>query len=377
MAAHTPNHDDVVVGGHGDGEIMEVIPEGVLGSPAVTGSLPLSPVDRAVGVIMTSMIGDCLGATVEGWGADQIHERYPSGLRNFYYAAHMGVYNLGLRRGVYTDDTQSALALAWSMVQKGGLDPGHCARAYAEFYRHVPKRGYPASAISVLRAVEAGEDWHNTGRKVFADGSFANGGAMRIAPVGVAFRNASDTQLYEAVRYAIMSSHVHPQAVDGAFITAKAITVLQRTTAAEVNVSALLNELKGLCRTDEMRNNIQTVIENLDKGSSFSFKEEIRFVEKLGGDFQIAAVEAVAVVLWGFARYYKDPENCLIKVVGFGGDTDTTACICGGLLGALHGTSWIPQRWWQWLRNDEWGRDWAVDLAQKLVLLDLTEPLST
>lgn len=123
----------------------------------------LSDEDRALGVLLSCMIGDVLGAAVEGHSAKDIAVCYPDGLRNFIYAAHMGVYHLGLRRGTYTDDTQSTLALAWSLVERQGLDPNHVAHAYAEFYHHQPQRGYPGSAIAVLKAVEQGEDIHKTG----------------------------------------------------------------------------------------------------------------------------------------------------------------------------------------------------------------------
>ena len=32
--------------------------------------------------------------------------------------------------------------------------------------------------------------------------------------------------------------------------------------------------------------------------------------------------------------------------VAFGGDTDTTASMVGGILGARHGTAWVPRRWY-------------------------------
>ena len=34
--------------------------------------------------------------------------------------------------------------------------------------------------------------------------------------------------------------------------------------------------------------------------------------------FQIKAVDAMACVLWAVARYWKDPEDCIIRAVGFG-----------------------------------------------------------
>ena len=53
---------------------------------------------------------------------------------------------------------------------------------------------------------------------VYPEGSYANGGVMRIAPVGLAFRNASNDQLHSAVVSALLCTHVHPEAIDGAYI---------------------------------------------------------------------------------------------------------------------------------------------------------------
>ncbi len=38
-------------------------------------------------------------------------------------------------------------------------------------------------------------------------------------------------------------------------------------------------------------------------------------------------------------------EQALVDTVACGGDTDTTAAICGGLLGAVHGLDAIPAQW--------------------------------
>ena len=56
--------------------------------------------------------------------------------------------------------------------------------------------------------------------------------------------------------------------------------------------------------------------------------------------------------------------------MGFGGDTDTIATICGYLVGALHGCEWIPERWWSQIENEKWGRDYALDISIKLTELD-------
>jgi poly(ADP-ribose) glycohydrolase ARH3 len=162
----------------------------------------------------------------------------------------MGVNELGPRRGLYTDDTNSAFALLSSLVTDQALDPVHIARAYAYHWQTTtPKRGYPGSAQRVMAEVLKGTDIRKTGRILFADGSFANGnlittpscqlssrltlalcfygigGAMRIAPVGLAFRNSGAAVMRQAVEMAIISSHVHPAAIEAAFVQ---VTISER-----------------------------------------------------------------------------------------------------------------------------------------------------
>jgi ADP-ribosylglycohydrolase len=48
---------------------------------------------------------------------------------SYINATHMGVRKLGMRYGMYTDDTQTALALATSLVENQALDPGHAGLA--------------------------------------------------------------------------------------------------------------------------------------------------------------------------------------------------------------------------------------------------------
>lgn len=97
--------------------------------------------DRCIGSILCCMIGDVLVSAVEGWSFSLIKKRYPNGIKDFIKATHMGIYHLEPRYGMYTDDTNSVLALATSLVQNQGLDPKDCA----EFYFSEPLRGYPDS----------------------------------------------------------------------------------------------------------------------------------------------------------------------------------------------------------------------------------------
>ena len=52
---------------------------------------------------------------------------------------------------------------------------------------------------------------------------------MKIAPIGLAMRNCSQKQQQKMVEYGILSSHVHPEGVDAAWVQASSIAwLLQR-----------------------------------------------------------------------------------------------------------------------------------------------------
>jgi poly(ADP-ribose) glycohydrolase ARH3 len=173
--------------------------------------------DRCIGSLLGCACGDILGASYEFQSRREILGEN-GGLDNFVSAG-------GRFQGRYTDDTEMTLALATSLIECGRLDGAHCASTYAKFFSAEPRRGYGPAVSRVLALLCAGADYRTTGRAIFPGGSFANGGAMRIAPVGLAFRNASDDVLREAVRVALLCTHVHPDAVDGAFIQAKAVRI--------------------------------------------------------------------------------------------------------------------------------------------------------
>ncbi|PNH09759.1 Poly(ADP-ribose) glycohydrolase ARH3 [Tetrabaena socialis] len=167
------------------------------------------------------MCGDVLGAAVEGWNAQQIAGWHPAGLTAFQ-PTERGF-------GRYTDDTQMAIALSRSLIARGGrCEDVAAARSYAVEYD--PSRGYGATAARVLQDIkQTGVDAtsiQTIGAKYLPNGSFANGGAMRIAPLGLVYRHAPAATLRSAVASALRCTHVHPVAVDGAFVIALAVGYL-------------------------------------------------------------------------------------------------------------------------------------------------------
>mmetsp|Transcript_6493 Transcript_6493/g.24137 ORF Transcript_6493/g.24137 Transcript_6493/m.24137 type:complete len:664 (-) Transcript_6493:21-2012(-) len=343
------------------------LPPGEIG-PAMLGNGNLSQYGglkgKAVGVMIGATVGDVLGSAVEGWTKGDIAAlTQGDGVRDFRPSKR------GF--GTYTDDTQMMLGLGYSLVSLGHLDASHCSQKYAELFDR--KRGYGASASKVIQLLKDGGDYQVTGRVYFPEGSYANGGAMRIAPVGIAFRNASNDVLHAATEAALLCTHVHPEAIDAAFIQAAAISLClnDKQTADDrpaLSSRQLIQKLASLARTEEMRTRL-LVIDNAMQASM----SEMEVLPHISEPFQIRAVDAVACVLLAVCYHFDEPEECIVRSVSYGGDTDTIACMAGAIMGARHGCAWIPSRWWDNLETGEHGKYHILSTALLLSELDLRE----
>lgn len=317
-------------------------------------SIYVEHADRCVGSLLGLACGDILGAGVEGYSATAIREQF--GVVREFLESPRG-------RGCYTDDTQMALALARSLVEARRAHAAHAASAYAQAFD--PRRGYGAGAKIVLRALAAGADYRQTGRSQFPEGSFGNGGAMRIAPVGLAYRHAADEVLRDAVSEALLCTHVHPEAVDGAVVLAKAVARSAGCEAADAfDPNEALDTLSATAREEVLREKLALVRRGIDE--NWPDEEAAR---RLGTGVRTA--EAVPAALWVICRYGSEPEECIVRAVSLGGDTDTIGAMAGAVVGALHGAGWIPGRWFGAMENGPDGRDAIIEAARRLAELDL------
>jgi poly(ADP-ribose) glycohydrolase ARH3 len=305
--------------------------------------------EKCIGSLLGTAVGDILGAGVEGYPGEAIQHAYGE-LRNFL--------DSGRGFGCYTDDTEMALALAQSIVDCKGVDARHCAQTYAKYYN--PWRGYGGGAHAVMKALKQGADYRKTGVMIFKDGSYANGGAMRIAPVGLVYGNKTNEELRKAVVDAVLCTHVHPEGIDGAVIQAKAVGLLAAIeTVTDFDPQVFLEALDRISATGIMKEKISYLQGVLTK----DIPDEVA-AARLGNG--IRASEAVSCALLAAVKYHSTPEEAVIKSVNFGGDTDTIGAMTGAQLGALHGKDWIPKRWLNNIENKTYGRDYIIKLASEL-----------
>jgi len=121
----------------------------------------------------------------------------------------------------YTDDSEMADALVSHLERSGTVQQDALASEIASAMH--ADRGYGDGALKVLNGISAGRSWSALTRQAFGGvGSFGNGAAMRVAPLGAWF---SDQQLsavaVEAQRSAEVT-HAHPEGVAGAVAIAVA-----------------------------------------------------------------------------------------------------------------------------------------------------------
>ena len=83
----------------------------------------------------------------------------------------------------YTDDTVMAISIAEILLKHGKILQDELATQFAQSFD--PTRGYGASMYSTLPRVKRGENWRVLFSSLFdGEGSFGNGAAMRVAPLG-------------------------------------------------------------------------------------------------------------------------------------------------------------------------------------------------
>lgn len=193
----------------------------------------------------------------------------------------------------FTDDTVLTIAVAAAI-----LDDGDYRKAIRELGNRYPDAGYGSSFNNWL---------DSTDPQPYS--SWGNGSAMRVSPIGFAF-DTMEQVLTEAARSAEIS-HNHPEGIKGAQATALAI-FLARTTRDK---STIRQEIQGRFGYD------------LDRRLS-----DIRPSYRFDVSCQRSVPEAIIAFLE--AESYEDAVR---NAVSLGGDSDTQACIAGGIAEAYYG----------------------------------------
>lgn len=235
----------------------------------------------------------------------------------------------------WTDDTAMALSVLRVLDEHGRIDQDALAEAFATSYAADPFRSYGGSMHKVLRAIGDGRPWEPVTRDQFGGmGSWGNGAAMRVAPLGAFFAADVDTVVAEAARSAAVT-HAHPEAVAGAV----AVAVAAALSVSGVPAGELIAAVTA--RTPDSE-----VVSRLRRVARVAPDADPRHVAGMVGcGEQISAVDTVPYAVWCAATHLDDLAEALWATALAGGDVDTTCAIVGGIVAARTGLAGVPADW--------------------------------
>ncbi|RLI05476.1 hypothetical protein DRO26_02050, partial [Candidatus Bathyarchaeota archaeon] len=249
-------------------------------------------------------------------------------------------------------DTEMMIGVAESLVENEGFNGKDMAKKFIKNFNVF--RGYGPSPPEVLEWIEKGEPWDKASEKLFGGaGSYGNGGAMRVAPIGLFYHD--DPKKLKLVAYqATQITHAHPLGKEGAALQAYAIS-LTITLTKPLNKEVFLQNLNDFVESKIYKEKIRLVKDLLNKKAK---PQEVVF--KLGNG--IEAFNSVPTAIYSFLANLESFKESVVYAVNLGGDTDTLGAMTGGLSGSYHGIEKIPQRWKEKLEN----RVYIESLAEKL-----------
>lgn len=297
---------------------------------------------RIVGGLYGLLVGDALGVPYEFKSPsnipplEQIEFEPPHG----YPRAHQ------VPAGTWSDDGAQALALLDSLLSCGKLDLDDLMTRFVAWHSDgkyavegvVFDIGITTSqAISNFRRGTPARDAGLSGE--YDNG---NGSLMRVLPLAL-WHQGDDRQLAKDAMWQSMVTHGHARSqACCALYCLWARYLLRDDPNAWENASATLRSLvKGTPYEAEIESHIRP--DELTPGNGSGY-----------------VVDSLRSARW----VMQEPtyEGVVKAAVAMGNDTDTTACIAGGLAGIRDGAEAIPPRWLEALR----GRDLADELLARL-----------
>ncbi len=238
----------------------------------------------------------------------------------------------------WTDDTEMAVSIVEELAARGAIDRSALAEAFAR--RMDPARGYGSGAFRILTAIRDGTHWRHASQSVFRGaGSFGNGAAMRVAPLGAYFADDLDRCVAEA-RASSEVTHAHEEGIAGAIAVAVATALATHRRGAELPAGrAWLDDVRALVPPSLVRDGIDRAIA-LPASTSTAAA-----ANALGSGYDVTAPDTVPFCLWIAAWYSHDFVEAMWQTVSALGDRDTTCAIVGGITAAQVGDEGIPASW--------------------------------
>lgn len=286
-------------------------------------------IPQAQGALLGALIGDAVGAVLEFLGRPPAQDEITDALNL------PGGGMLRVAPGQITDDGELTLALARALVAKDTYPAESVASNYLRWIQSMPfdvgnatsmamrcKQNHP---LPLHKQMASNAQTHNHASK-------ANGALMRCSPLGLWSTRLNQEQTAEAAVADASLTHPNPSCLAANAAYACAIRRLILSTGdAQSAFDAAQCALNSPCVPESGQAEVRDWLEDAAAGY-------LPACHPMAGFVRIAFTYAFHHLL------EQTPyEQALRQTLTGGGDTDTNACIVGGLVGALHGVDAIPQ----------------------------------
>jgi ADP-ribosylglycohydrolase len=237
----------------------------------------------------------------------------------------------------WTDDTEMACSVVAVLNDHGAIDQDALAASFAG--HHDFDRGYGPAVGRMLRLIrQEGGDWRSLAAELFnGQGSWGNGAAMRVPPLGAWYAGEPEKAAEQAELSAV-TTHQHPEAVAGAIAVACAAALVADPAAGPADGGALLDAVVSLVPRSAVQAGLRRARDMLD------YADVATVAAVLGCGRRTSAHDTVPFALWAAARHGADYEGAFWATARAGGDMDTTCAIAGGIVAAR--PDGAPPRLW-------------------------------
>jgi ADP-ribosylglycohydrolase len=199
-------------------------------------------------------------------------------------------------------------------------------------WMHSPdnNRAPGSTCVAGVRRLEGGLSWRDSG--IVA--SKGCGSAMRVAAIGYLYQHDT-ARLREVAEASGVITHRHPAAIAASTAGAYLVKLALDGTAVTDYMQRTMSFTDGI--SDEFDAAILRV------GHVMGWPNEEAALDHIGKGW--TGDEAIALALYCVLRYPNDYTACVRRAANSAGDSDSIACIAGGIMGARLGLEAIPAGW--------------------------------
>jgi ADP-ribosylglycohydrolase len=242
----------------------------------------------------------------------------------------------------WTDDTAMAIALVDALDHAGQVDSDDFIARLLARHAAEPWRGYGYGAHRLFETIDSGVPWRSAASNLFGgEGSYGNGAAMRVAPLGAYFASDPPETIVDEARRSAEVTHAHFEGQAGAIAIALAAAAIWQTRSQteEDAREALWSMVLTHTPASETRSRIVQA-QSIPRDTPVA-----RVAEQLGNGSQVSSQDTAPLCMWAIAKHPRDFEAAMWTTVAALGDRDTTCAIVGGVVVLADAGASIPASW--------------------------------